>query len=44
LWRSCDAWGGPEVGTLLLKQALVIVMEDKTLEAEAFEPLISCPF
>ena len=27
-WQSL--WGGPEVGTLLLKQALMIVMPHKT--------------
>jgi hypothetical protein len=33
-----------KLGPSCWNQALVIVMENKTWEAEAFEPLISCPF
>jgi hypothetical protein len=35
---------GQMLGPSCWNQALVIVMEDKTWEAEAFEPLINCPF
>ena len=33
-----------KLGPSCWNQALVIVMEDKTSDAKAFEPLISCPF
>jgi len=33
-----------KLGSSCWNQALVIVIENKTWEAEAFEPLISCPF